>query len=343
MIKVAINGFGRIGRLATRKILKDFGDKLDLVAINTSGRMGVEGWTHLLLHDTVYGRLSAKCKVQSTKSEREIGRVNINDREMVVLAEREPSKIPWSDYGVETVIESTGVFCKEEELRRHLKGAVKKVVLSAPPKSGNIPMIILGVNEEAIGSSSIISCASCTTNCAAPVAKVVLENFGIKEAMLTTVHAYTDDQRLQDNSHQDLRRARAAALNMVPTSTGAAEAVGKIIPELEGKFKGMAVRVPVICGSLIDFTFLTEKAVSKESANQAFKKAAETELDGILGVTSEPLVSADIIGLPFSALVDLSLTAVGGANLLKVVAWYDNEWGYVCRLIELVARLERNS
>lgn len=339
MIKVAINGFGRIGRLAARKIFKDFENKLELVAVNTSGRMETEGWAHLLKYDTVYGKI--KLEVKSTKSEvrSEIGKIKVGDHEIVVLAEREPAKIPWGDYGAELVIEATGVFRKEEELKGHLRDSVKKVVLSAPPKSENIPMIILGVNEEAIGSSSIVSCASCTTNCAAPVAKVVLENFGIKEAMLTTVHAYTDDQRLQDNSHKDLRRARAAAQNMVPTSTGAAEAVCKIIPELKGKFKGMAVRVPVICGSLVDFTFITEKPVGKEEVNKVFRKAAETQLQGILAVSNEPLVSSDIVATSFSALVDLSLTEVVGDNLLKIVAWYDNEWGYVCRLVELVEKI----
>lgn len=338
MIKVAINGFGRIGRLAARKILADFANNIDLVAVNTSGRMEVEGWAHLLKYDTVYGKINLQLTTDNSQRGKEIGKIRANEKEIVVLAEREPAKIPWGDYGAELVIESTGVFRKEEELKGHLKGSVKKVVLSAPPKSKNIPMIILGVNDKDIGSSPIVSCASCTTNCAAPVAKVILENFGIKEAMLTTVHAYTDDQRLQDNSHKDLRRARAAAQNMVPTSTGAAQAVCQIIPELKDKFKGMAVRVPVICGSLVDFTFITEKPVGKEEVNQVFRKVAETQLQGILAVTNEPLVSSDIVGTSFSALVDLSLTEVVGDNFLKMVAWYDNEWGYCCRLVELVEK-----
>lgn len=348
MVRVGINGFGRIGRLLARKILQSpaeqgqsrTNDGLELVAVNTSGKMGVEDWGHLLKYDTTYGKINLPLATYNLRpeKEKEIGSIEVEGKKIAFLAEQEPSQIPWSDYGVEVVVEATGVFLKEEELKAHLQGSVKKVVLSAPAKSENIPMVILGVNEEKIKNSQIISCGSCTTNCAVPVASLIHKNFGITKAYLNTMHAYTDDQRLQDNSHKDLRRARAAGENIVPTSTGAAKAVTEIIPELLNKFDGISFRVPVVCGSLIDFTFLTKEPASKEAVNQVFKNACQKELKGILGVTEEPVVSSDIIGSSYSALVDLSLTQVIDGNLLKVFAWYDNEWGYVCRLAELVEK-----
>ncbi len=327
MVRVGINGFGRIGRLALRVILQKYKEKILPVAINTSGRMDASGWGHLFTYDSSYGKYSGKVKTEGNK-------IVVDGLKIPILGERDPGKIPWGTYQTEIVIESTGVFRKEKEVKLHLRETVKKVLLSAPPKEGNIPMFIIGVNEKQIDSQPIISCASCTTNCVAPIAKVMDEAFGIKKAFLTTIHAYTSDQQLLDGSHKDLRRARAAAANIVPTTTGAAKATAKVYPPLKGKFDGIAIRVPVALGSLTDFVFDTRKGTSKEKVNLVFKKAASENLKGILGVTHKPLVSSDIKGSSFSAIVDLSLTSVLNKNLVKVVAWYDNEWGYACRLVE---------
>lgn len=327
MIKLGINGFGRIGRLAARTILAKYKDVILLKCINTSGSMDASGWAHLFKYDTTYGKYPEK--VTALKNSMKVGNVTIP-----ILGERDPEKIPWQKYGVEVVIESTGKFRKEKDIIKHLRGTVKKVVLSAPPKKGNVPMYVLGINDHQLKNEKIISCASCTTNCAAPVTKVINESFGIKKAFMSTIHAYTSDQELLDGSHKDLRRGRAASQNIVPTTTGAAKAVGAVYVPLKGKFDGLALRVPVICGSLVDFVFVIKKKTTIEKVNKAFEAAALGKLKGILAVTKEPIVSGDVIGLEASALVDLSLTNVVEGDLVKVIAWYDNEWGYVQRLVE---------
>lgn len=332
MIKVGINGFGRIGRLAARIILKEYQQKIDLVCINTSGRIDTAGWTHLFKHDTAYGKYPGKVETKENQ-------MVVDGIAIPVLGERDPSKIPWGKYGTQIVIESTGVFRQKKEARQHLRDTVKKVIISAPPKEGQISMYVIGVNEDQMGEEEILSCASCTTNCVAPIVKVVDENFGITKALMTTIHAYTSDQELLDGSHKDLRRGRSAAVNIVPTTTGAAKATAKVYPKVKDIFDGLAIRVPVITGSLTDFTFVVKKETNIEKVNQVFEKAAEGDLKGILGVTREPLVSSDIIGMKLSALVDLNLTKVIDGNLVKVVAWYDNEWGYAQRLVEEVILL----
>jgi len=336
MINVAINGFGRIGRIALRAILTKYLAEIKPVAINTSGSMDVEGWAHLFEYDSVYGRFRGKLKIQNPKSknEKEIGVLEINNQVIPVLAEREPAKIPWRDYDVDVVVESTGVFRDKKSASAHLEGGAKKVVISAPAKETKT--FVIGVNEEDYHGELVINNASCTTNCVAPVTKIMLENFGIQKGLMTTIHAYTADQELVDGSHKDLRRARAAAINIVPTTTGAAIATTEVLPTLKGLFDGLAIRVPVVCGSLADFTFVTTKRTSVEEVNQAIKKAAEGKYKGIVEVSEKPLVSSDIIGNSASAIVDLPLTQVIDGDLVKIVAWYDNEWGYCCRLIDLI-------
>jgi len=350
MVKVGINGFGRIGRLAFRIGVLKHSDELQFGAINTSGSMGVAGWSHLVNYDTMYGRYEYKVKNQETKTPDKvtdddplIGYLLISERNVKtpILAQRDPAKIPWSRFGATVVIESTGKFTKEEDAKKHGVGGAKRVIISAPSKGGNVGTYVLGVNEYK-GGSEVLSNASCTTNCVAPVAAVIQSKFGIEKAMMTTIHGYTDDQNLQDGSHKDLRRARAAAQNIIPTTTGAAIATTETIPELKGIFDGMALRVPVASGSITDFTFILKQQVSVEEVNQAFKTALENPLyKGILATTEEPLVSSDIVGRSESAIVDLSLTQVVGGNMVKVFAWYDNEWGYANRLVEQVIRVGR--
>lgn len=344
-VRVAINGFGRIGRIAFRVgLLKH--SVLNFVAINTSGSMDIEGWAHLLRYDTTYGKFEKEVKVRAIKPAKEatdqdplIGELLIDGKKIPVLAQRDPEKLPWSKYNVDVVIESTGVFRKEEDAKKHAKAGAKRVVISAPSKGGNVGTFVLGVNEYK-GEGQVLSNASCTTNCVAPVAAVMHAKFGVEKAMMTTIHGYTDDQKLQDGSHKDLRRARAAAENIVPTTTGAAKATTETIPELKGLFDGMAIRVPVITGSITDFTLLTKKDTSVEEVNRAFLEAEKNPLyKGILATTTEPLVSSDIIKRDESAIVDLSLTQVVAGNLVKIFAWYDNEWGYANRLIEQVSRV----
>ena len=326
MIKLAINGFGRIGRLAFR-IALEYPEQIRVVAINTSGKMDVAGWAYLLQYDTAYGRYEKKIKVEKEG-------FTIENVHYPIFGERNPAKLPWKKYNVDIVLESTGVFRDYENASQHLKAGAKKVLISAPAKSDNIPTYLMGVNLTKYQGEKIIDGASCTTNAAAPVLKVVLDNFGIKNAFLTTIHAYTGDQRLQDGSHQDLRRARAASENIIPTSTGASKATIKTIPELAGKLEGLAIRVPTLVGSLIDLVVTLEKNVNADEINQAFIKAGSSNLKGILGTTNEPLVSSDIIGSSYSAVVDLSLTKVINGNLAKIVVWYDNEWTASKRLIE---------
>jgi glyceraldehyde 3-phosphate dehydrogenase (phosphorylating) len=328
MIRVAINGYGRIGRLAHRVILESHSKEIDLVAINAGSSTDVKGWAYLLKYDTSYGTL--KNEVSSDEKN-----LIVDDKKIPILLEKDPSKLPWKELGVDVVIESTGAFRDEEGLKNHITAGAKGVVLSAPLKDGDVPTYIISVNSQDYGGENIISNASCTTNCITPVARIMMEAFGVEKAMMTTIHGYTSDQRLQDGGHKDLRRARAAALNIIPTSTGAADAASKAIPELEGIFDGLAIRVPVPVGSLSDFTFVLKKNTTKEEINNAFKKAEKNPLyKGILETTEDPIVSSDVVGNPHSAIVDLSLTNVVGGNLAKVVAWYDNEYGYANRLVE---------
>jgi len=356
MVKVAINGFGRIGRIAFRIAMLYHRRDLEIVAINTSGSMDVEGWAHLVNYDTTYRKYEIPVGSEKTKSAKEvtpsagsgqagedslIGYLLVEDIRIAVLAQKDPEKIPWSKYGVEVVMECTGKFTDEDGALKHAKGGAKRVVISAPSKGGNVGTYVLGVNENALSREAVvISNASCTTNCIAPVAAVVVSKFGVLKATMTTVHGYTDDQNLQDNSHKDLRRARAAGANIVPTTTGAAIATTETIPELKGLFDGISLRVPIITGSISDFVFLTKRKTTKEEVNEAFRTAAGNPLyRGILGVCEEPLVSSDIIGNSHSAIVDLPFTQVIDGDLVKVLAWYDNEWGYANRLVEQVVRV----
>ena len=341
--KVGINGFGRIGRLAFRiGVLKHL-DELTFGAINTSGSMPASGWGHLVNFDTMYRNFEYEVKSEDKVEGDQIGNIKIPERNVNVplLAQKDPALIPWSKYGVDVVIEATGKFTSEEEAKKHAAGGAKRVIISAPSKGGNVGTYVIGVNEVK-GSPEVISNASCTTNCVAPVAAVMETNFGIEKAMMTTVHSYTDDQNLQDGSHKDLRRARGAAQNIVPTSTGAAIATTETIPSLKGIFDGMALRVPVATGSITDFTFLLKKDVTVEEVNNAFKEAIKNPIyKGILAVSEGFLVSSDIVGRSESAIVDLPLTQVVAGNMVKVFAWYDNEWGYANRLVEQVIRVGR--
>lgn len=348
MVKVGINGFGRIGRLAFRIGVSKHLDELSFGAINTSGSMDASGWAHLVNYDTMYRKYEYNVLAdESKKSEELIGSLKIPERNIDVslLAQKDPSLIPWGKYGVDVVIEATGKFTSEDDAKKHAIGGAKRVIISAPSKGGNVGTYVLGVNEKEgqEPQGMVISNASCTTNCVAPVAAVMHAKFGIEKAMMTTVHSYTDDQNLQDGSHKDLRRSRAAAQNIVPTTTGAAIAVTETIPELKGLFDGMSLRVPVATGSITDFTFLLKKDVTVEDVNNAFKEATENLIyKGILGVSEGFLVSSDIVGRSESAIVDLPLTQVVAGNMVKVFAWYDNEWGYANRLIEQVIRVGRN-
>jgi glyceraldehyde 3-phosphate dehydrogenase len=332
MTKIAINGFGRIGRLAARIILDGFSDKLELVAVNTSGSMPVKDWVHLLQYDSAYLQFKKEVKVVDN------GMV-VGGRTVAIFGERDPVKIPWQKHRPDLVLECTGIFRKEKDARQLIAGSVKKVVLSAPAKEGNVPMFVLGVNDKDYSGEDLISCASCTTNCVAPVMKVLHKEIGVKKALLNTVHSYTSGQRLLDNSHKDLRRARSAAINIIPTSTGAAKATGKILKELEGVFDGLAIRVPTPTVSLADIVFVAAKSVSIEEVNSYLKKASQSELKGILQTSHKPLVSSDIVGDNHSSIVDLPLTTVVGGNLVRVVSWYDNEWGYTNRLVELALKI----
>lgn len=346
MVKVAINGFGRIGRIAYRIALLNYKEELDIVAVNTSGSMDIDGWAHLVKYDTTYRKFPGEVNFEKTRDVKEvtdenpeIGKITTGGKTTLVLAQRDPEKLPWKKLGVEVVIESTGVFTDEEGAKKHAKAGAKRVVISAPAKGGNVNTYVIGVNDYN-GEAEVLSNASCTTNNVAPVAAVMHSKFGIEKAMMTTAHAYTDDQNVQDNSHHDLRRARAAAENIVPTTTGAAIAVTETIPALKGIFDGQALRVPVITGSITDFTFLLKKDVTVDEVNSAFREASKLpNYQGILAAEDEELVSSDIIGRTESAIVDLKLTQVVGGNMVKVFAWYDNQWGYAHRLIEQVIRV----
>jgi len=307
---------------------------MEVVTINTSGSMDTAGWAHLVNQDTTYRKFEIE-----VKAEGEFLVVPSMGLKIPVLAQKDPELLPWSKYEVDVVMECTGKFTDEIGALKHAKAGAKKVIISAPSKGGNVGTFILGVNK-ADGKAEVISNASCTTNCVTPVAAVVQAKFGIVKALMTTVHAYTDDQRLQDGSHKDLRRARAAGANIIPTSTGAAIATTEVIPELRGLFDGISLRVPVLTGSISDFVFVTKNKVTREEVNQAFVEASKTpKYSGILGISGmsgvpEHLVSSDIIGSSYSAIIDSEFTQVVDGDLVKVLAWYDNEWGYANRLVE---------
>ncbi len=344
--KVGINGFGRIGRLAFRVGVSKHTGEIEFAAINTSGSMPTSGWAHLVNYDTTYRKFEKEVTFEELKKPEEvtnadplIGNLVVDGKKIPVLAQKDPAKIPWGKYGVDVVIEATGKFTTEEDAKKHALGGAKRVVISAPTKGGNVGTFIIGVNDYK-GEATVLSNSSCTTNCVAPVAAVIHSKFGIVKAAITTAHGYTDDQNLHDNSHKDMRRARAAAANIVPTSTGAAVSTTETIPELKGLFDGRALRVPVLTGSITDFTFVIKKDVTVEEINKAFIEASQNPIyKGILAVSEEPLVSSDIIGRTESAIVDLPLTQVIAGNLVKVFAWYDNEWGYTNRLVEQVIRV----
>jgi glyceraldehyde-3-phosphate dehydrogenase type I len=361
MVKVAVNGFGRIGRLAFRIGLLKHANEMEFAAVNTSGSMEVEGWCHLLNQDTTYRKFEIEVSSERVKPVKEvtdedplIGYLIVPGMKLrvPVLAQKDPEKLPWKKYKVEVVMECTGKFTDELGAIKHAKAGAKKIVISAPAKGGNVGTFVLGVNDIEQGSRRageqemrVISNASCTTNCVTPVAAVIHKNFGIAKAMMTTVHAYTDDQVLQDGSHKDLRRARAAAANIVPTSTGAAIATTEVIPELKGLFDGIALRVPVTTGSITDFVFVTKKKTTREEVNRVLEEATQSPAyRGILGMSGvdgvpEYLVSSDIIGSSYSAIVDPEFTQVIDGDLVKVLAWYDNEWGYANRLVEQVIKI----
>ncbi len=350
MLRVAINGYGRIGRVAHRVILTKHTSDCDVVAINTGSGTDLSGWAHLLKYDTNYRLLANNISVVEKTGEsianktlvaREdfLGDLIVDDHHIPVFSQKDPSLLPWKDLSVDVVLECTGHFLTAEKAQLHLNSGAKKVVISAPAKDDS-PTFVIGVNDTTYAGQTIISDASCTTNCISAIAKIMDDAFGVQKALMTTIHAYTSDQMLQDGGHHDPRRARAAAQNIVPTSTGATIAATKAVPHLAGKFDGLSIRVPVSVGSLSDFTFLLGRDTTVEEVNTVLSLAvARPEFDNTLEVTTEPLVSSDVIGNEHSSIIDLSLTQVVEGNLVKVVAWYDNEWGYANRLVELGIRI----
>ena len=331
-VKVGINGFGRIGRNLFRAA-HAAGADLEFVAVNDITDTGT--LAHLLKYDSILGRFPGEVEAGE-------GSLTIDGKELKVLSERDPAALPWGDLGADVVIESTGLFTGREDAAKHLAAGAKKVIISAPAKEPDVT-VALGVNFDSDydpDKHQIISNASCTTNCLAPLAKVLNDSFGIEQGLMTTIHAYTADQRLQDMPHKDLRRARAAAVNLIPTTTGAAKAVGLVLPELNGKLNGLAVRAPVATGSVVDLVFTTPDPVSVEQVNAAVKEAAEGPLKGILSYTEDPIVSTDIVGDPHSSIFDAGQTmTIGDGRLVKAVAWYDNEWGYSNRCVELAGKV----
>ena len=325
-VRVAINGFGRIGRNLFRASISN--RDIEFVAVNDL--TDAKTLAHLLKYDSVHGILNARVEAKD-------GLLQVEDRTIKVIAEKEPKKLPWKELGVDIVVESTGLFTARPDARQHLEAGARKVIISAPAKDPDLT-IVLGVNETKYDPAQhhIVSNASCTTNCLAPVVKVLLDRFGIKRGLMTTIHSVTNDQRLMDLPHKDLRRARAAGVSMIPTTTGAAKALFLVIPQLEGKMDGMAIRVPTPNVSIVDLVAEVEEDVSEENINTAYRDAAESQLKGILAYTEEPLVSVDLNDNPHSAILDASLTKVVGRRMVKVVAWYDNEWGYSCRLRDLI-------
>jgi len=339
MIRVAINGFGRIGRNVLRAALghSQYGKKFEIVAINDLGN--TEVLAHLLKYDSVYGKFDGEIHAKEDG-------VEINGKQIKFFSQVNPSKLPWSNLDIDVAVESTGLFRTREGASKHLEAGAKKVIISAPAKDPDLT-IVLGINEHLydMDKHNIISNASCTTNSLAPPIKVLNDNFGIEQGFMTTIHSYTGDQRILDFPHKDLRRARAAAVSIIPTTTGAAKAVTIVIPELKGKIDGMAVRVPTPDGSLTDFTCVLKRDVTKDEINNTFRSASEYNLKGIMQYSEEPLVSVDIVGNPHSAIIDGLSTKVNGehGNFLKILSWYDNEWGYSCRLVDLINYLYSGS
>ena len=326
-VKVGINGFGRIGRNIFRAAVEN--KNIDFVAINDLP-MPPASLAHLLKYDSILGELKVNIEAKE-------GLLIVNGKEIKVLSHKDPAEIPWKDLGVQIVIESTGVFVQKEKAEKHIQAGANKVIITAPAKNEDIT-IVLGVNEGAYNPSKhhVISNASCTTNCLAPVTKVLIENFGFKRGLMTTIHSYTNDQKVLDLVHKDMRRSRAAALSMIPTTTGAAKAVSLVLPQLKGKLDGLAIRVPTPNVSLVDLVCEVEKDTSKEEINRAFKQAADGKLNKILEYCDKPLVSKDFNGNPHSSIVDADLTTVIDNRFVKVMSWYDNEWGYSCRVVDLV-------
>jgi len=330
-IRVAINGFGRIGRLVFKAAQSD--PEIEFVAINDLTDAAT--LAYLLKYDSVHGRYPDRVEVKDNF-------LVAGKSTVKVMAEKDPAKLPWKDLKVDIVVESTGVFRKREQLENHLKGGAKKVVLTVPAKDEIDNTIVMGVNDKELKTSDkIVSNASCTTNCLAPIAKILNDNFGIVRGWMTTIHAYTNDQMLLDLPHKDLRRARAAAVSMIPTTTGAARAVGKVIPELKGKLDGVSIRVPVSDGSIVDLVVEMKKKVTVEEINQAVKKAADGPMKNIVEYCPDPIVSVDVVGNPHSSIFDALSTAVMGDNLVKVFSWYDNEWGYSCRTVDLLKKMAK--
>lgn len=328
-ITVGINGFGRIGRAVFRIMC----DKKDIEVKAINDIFDPNSLAHLLRYDSVYGRFQGEVTLKD-------GKMKAGNQEVLLLKEKDPSKLPWKNHNVDFVIESTGVFRKKDQVAQHITAGAKKVLLTVPAKDEIDAMVVLGVNDEALKPEhKIISNASCTTNCLAPVAKVLHDSFGITKGYMTTIHAYTNDQNLTDQPHKDLRRARNAALNIILTTTGAARAVGKVMPALKGKMDGIAMRVPVATGSVVDLVAELEKGTTPEAINASMKKAAEGPMKGILAYTEDPIVSSDIIGDTHSSIFDAASTAMMGDNFVKVVSWYDNEWGYACRIVDLLYKV----
>ncbi|MDD3806793.1 MAG: type I glyceraldehyde-3-phosphate dehydrogenase [Candidatus Marinimicrobia bacterium] len=329
-VKVGINGFGRIGRLVFREILHR--EVFDVVAINDL--TDAKTLAHLLKYDSIHKKFPGTVEAKEDS-------IVVNGKEIKIYAEKDPVNLPWKELGVEYVVESTGVFRKREQIAKHLEAGAKKVVLTVPAKDKIDNMVVMGVNDDTLRpEDQIVSNASCTTNCLAPIAKVLNDEFGIVKGLMTTVHSYTNDQQILDLPHKDLRRARAAAMSIIPTTTGAAKAVGKVIPELEGKLDGMALRVPTPDGSLVDLTAELKKEVTIDEINTAIKKAAEGPMKGIIEYTEDPIVSVDVIGNCASSIFDAASTMVTG-NLVKVLAWYDNEWGYSVRVVGVLEKMAK--
>lgn len=330
-MKVAINGFGRIGRAVFRIIAERNDPDLQVVAVNDL--TDDDTLAHLLKYDTVFGRFNGEIEVGG-------GVMKAGGQTVAMLMERDPAALPWAELGVDVVVESTGVFRDRVSLEKHLTAGAERVLLTVPAKDPVDATVVMGVNEETMtADAKLVSNASCTTNCLAPLVKVLDEAFGVERGLMTTIHAYTNDQSIADSPHKDLRRARHAAANIIPTTTGAARAVGKVLPHLDGKLDGMAMRVPVPDGSIVDFVAQLKTDVTKEQVNAAFLAAAQGELKGILEYTEDPIVSSDIIGNPHSSIFDSQLTTVMAGNMVKVVSWYDNEWGYSSRVVDMLSAM----
>ena len=327
-LKIGINGFGRIGRLVFKRMFQTGG--FDVVAINDL--TDPKTLTHLLKYDSIHGKFPGEL-VPTDKG------FKLNGKDVLIMSEKDPLKLDWAGKGVDLVIESTGVFTSKEKLQMHITAGAKKVILTAPPKDDLDAIVVLGVNDDALKPEhKIISNASCTTNCLAPMVKVLDENFGIVKGFMNTIHSYTNDQVMLDQPHKDLRRARAGAVNIIPTTTGAAKAVGKVLPHLKGKLDGFSLRVPTPDGSITDFTAILNRDVTKEEINAAMKKAADSGLKGILEYTEDPIVSSDIVGNSHSCIFD-ALSTMAFGSMIKVIGWYDNEWGYSCRVVDLAKKL----